>query len=189
MIEENLTVKSCEVILTSAEANALSQEFYEILNEFSEEGYNGWKFNNPIMAKAFNKVYSTLTGGDHPAIIKNLEALSNGYYSGEDRKKYDFINRFYEIEKNNIPTMSLKINVDGEEKQILFNSAEEEYLIEEINSLKKYCEYHPGERYKKLITDEITISSIEKMYNAMMNSKEIQISASDIYNSEKRFKR
>lgn len=32
MIEKDLTVKSCEVILTSAEANALSQEFYEILN-------------------------------------------------------------------------------------------------------------------------------------------------------------
>ena len=189
MIEENLTVKSCEVILTSAEANALSQEFYEILNEFSEEGYNGWKFTNPIMAKAFNKVYSTLRGGDHHSIKNNLEALSDEYYSSANRKKWDFINEFYEIEKNNIPTMSMKINVDGEEKQILFNSAEEEYLIEEIKSLIKYCRYHPGEKYKKLITDEITISSIEKMYDAMNNSKEIQISASDIYNSEKRFKR
>ena len=189
MIEENLTVKSCEVILTTAEANALSQEFYEILNEFSEEGYNGWKFTNPIMAKAFNKVYSTLRGGDHPSIIRNLETISNEYYSDGDWEKYDFIYRFNEIEKNNIPTMSMKINVDGEEKQILFNSEEEDYLIAEIESLKKYCRHHPSKKYKKLITDEITISSIDKMYNAMNNSKEIQISASDIYTSEKSSKK
>lgn len=188
-MEDTLIVKSCEVILTSAEANALSKELYEILNEFSEEGYNGWKFTNPILAKACNKVYSTLTGKDHPSIIENLETLSNEYYSDENRKKNDFINRFYEIEKNNIPTMSMKINVDGEEKQVLFNAEEEVYLREEIKSLKTYCTFHPFERYKKLITDEITISSIEKMYNAMKNSKEIQISASDIYNSETSFKR
>lgn len=181
MIEKDLTVKSCEVILTSAEANALSQEFYEILNEFSEEGYNGWKFINPIEAKAFNKVYSTLTGRDHPSIIENLEILSNEYYSDESRKKSDFINGYYEIEKNNIPTMLIKMNVDGEEKQILFNSAEQVYIIGEIKSLKRYCTYHPSERHKKLITDKITISSIEKMYDAMENSREIQISASDIY--------
>ena len=185
-MEEKFTISSCEVTLTSSESRALAQEFDEILREFSNEGYQDRIFTNPIKAKALNKVYSTLTGEVHFSIVANFKKFSDQYYRAA--ANFSSLDKMREIDEKNIPTMSMKINVEGEEKQVLFNSLEEEYLKQEIELLKNCCTMIIGFKYRKQITDEVTISSINKIYNAIMNKKK-QMLDSVIYTGEEKPKK
>lgn len=163
------SIKTCEVSLTQEEADALAQEFDDILQEFSATGYNGYKFTNPIMAKAFNKIYHALMGRNHYCVEKNLEAFYQSYASLNDMAS--LINQI-EIDKENVPTLSIQMDVEGKKKHILLNEKEQLYLIKEIESLRNYClERRPFmPRYKKYIENPITKSSIAKMYIALHSS-------------------
>lgn len=68
--------------LTPEESLCLTTEMNNILMEFGIEPNGGRRFTNPVMAKAFNKVFKALTGQNHrncePYNMQIMEDFHNG---------------------------------------------------------------------------------------------------------------
>lgn len=182
--KEHIIALSCEVTLTPEEATEMTKELDDILLRFQKGGHNGRTRKNPIMAKALNKVYSAITGEEHPCVVANLESIREEYYKNADPNYHKLLRQYQEIEEKNITSMVMRINVGNRSKKILLNKKEAEYLVNELESLKAFCEPHTYEIYDKTITNKDAIASIEKMHKAIVDGDLVLIPSSGTYDDE-----
>ena len=182
--KEHIIALSCEVTLTPEEATEMTKELDDILQRFQKGGHNGRTRKNPIMAKALNKVYSAITEKEHPCVVANLESIREEYYKNADPNYHKLLRQYHEIEEKNITSMVMRINVGNRSKKILLNKVEAEYLLNELESLKAFCEPHTYEIYDKTITNKDAIASIEKMHKAIIDGVLVLIPSSGTYDDE-----
>ncbi len=182
--KEHIIALSCKVTLTPEEATEMTKELDDILLRFQKNGHNGRTRKNPIMAKVLNKVYSAITGKEHPCVVANLESIGEEYYKNADPNYHTLLRQYHEIEEKNITSMVMRINVGNRSKKILLNKLEAEYLLNELKSLRAFYKPHTYEIYDKKITNKDAIASIEKMHKAIIDGGLVLIPSSGTYDDE-----
>ena len=182
--KEHIIALSCKVTLTPEEASEMTKELDDILQRFQKGGHNGRTRKNPIMAKALNKVYSAITGEEHPCVVANLESIREEYYKNADPNYHTLLSQYHEIEEKNITSMVMRINIGNRSEKILLNKLEAEYLLNELNSLRAFYKPHTYEIYDKTITNKAAIASIEKMHKAIIDGELVLIPSSGTYDDE-----